>query len=32
MILQLKANAVCPTIKLSESMFKFGDCGSKETK
>jgi hypothetical protein len=25
-ILQLKANAVCPAIKLSESMFKFGDC------
>lgn len=26
MILQLKANAVCPQIKTSEQVFKFGDC------
>ncbi len=25
MIVQLKATAVCPTIKLSENTFKFGD-------
>ncbi len=29
MIMQLKANAVCPTIKLSQNTFKFGDCNSK---
>ena len=26
---KLKANAVCPTIKISENIFKFGDCSSK---
>lgn len=25
-IMQLKANAVCPTIKLDNDTFKFGDC------
>lgn len=29
MIMQLKANAVCPTIKVSENVFKFGDCNNK---
>ena len=32
MIMQLKANAVCPTVKLSQNTFKFGDCNSKETR
>ena len=29
MIMQLKANAMCPLIKLSDNIFKFGDCSSK---
>ena len=29
MIVQLKANAICPLIKLSDNIFKFGDCSSK---
>ena len=29
MILQLKANAICPLVKVSENVFKFGDCGAK---
>ena len=32
MILQLKANAICPQVKVSESTFKFGDCFCKETR
>lgn len=30
MILQLKANAICPQIKISDQVFKFGDCLCKE--
>ena len=26
MILQLKTNAICPQIKVSNNIFKFGDC------
>lgn len=29
-ILQLKANAVCPQIKLENDLFKFGDCSVRE--
>lgn len=32
MVLQLKANAVCPTIKLSDNIFKFGDGSSESNK
>lgn len=32
MIVQLKANAVCPTIKVSENVFKFGDCNNKQSR
>jgi len=30
MILQLKANAINPQIKISDQIFKFGDCLVKE--
>lgn len=30
MILQLKANAICPLLKISDNTFKFGDCLLKE--
>ena len=26
MILQLRANAICPLLKISDNTFKFGDC------
>lgn len=26
MIIQLKANAICPQVKLENDLFKFGDC------
>jgi hypothetical protein len=29
-IMQLKANAICPQIKLETDVFKFGDCPLKE--
>lgn len=29
-IIQLKANAICPQIKLSTDLFKFGDCHVKD--
>jgi hypothetical protein len=29
-IIQLKANAICPQVKLSTDLFKFGDCQLKE--
>ena len=32
MVLQLKANAICPQVKVSESTFKFGDCLFKESR
>ena len=32
MIMQLRANAVCPLVKLSDNTFKFGDCSSKDTR
>ncbi len=31
-ILQLKANTVCPQVKLQKDLFQFGDCYIKETK
>ena len=30
MILQLKANAICPQIRLEKDLFKFGDCSVRE--
>ena len=30
MIIQLKANAICPQIKLEKDLFKFGDCSVRE--
>ena len=32
MILQLKATTACPQVKVSEHVFKFGDCVCKETR
>lgn len=32
MILQLKANAICPLLKLDNDLFKFGDCSVGETR
>lgn len=32
MIFQLKANAICPQIKISDQVFKFGDCLCKENR
>ncbi len=32
MILQLKANAICPLLKLDNDLFKFGDCPVGETR
>jgi len=29
-IIQLKANAICPQVKLSTDIFKFGDCHLKD--
>jgi hypothetical protein len=29
-IIQLKANAICPQVKISTDLFKFGDCQIKE--
>lgn len=29
-IIQLKANAICPQVKLSTDVFKFGDCQLKD--
>jgi len=29
-IMQLKANAICPQIKLENDLFQFGDCPVKE--
>ena len=29
-IIQLKANATCPQVKISTDLFKFGDCQIKE--
>jgi hypothetical protein len=31
-ILQLKANAVCPQVKLENDLFKFGDCSVRESR
>lgn len=30
-ILQLKANAICPQVKLENDVFKFGDCSVRES-
>jgi hypothetical protein len=30
MIIQLKANAVCPQIKIENDLIKFGDCAVRE--
>lgn len=32
MIIQLKANAICPQIKLENDLFKFGDCSVKDSR
>ena len=32
MILQLKANAICPLLKLDNDLFKFGDCSVGEAR
>jgi hypothetical protein len=32
MIIQLKANAICPQIKLEKDLFKFGDCAVRDTR
>jgi len=32
MIIQLKANAICPQIKLEKDLFKFGDCSVGESR
>ena len=32
MILQLKANAICPQVKLENDLFKFGDCSVKDSR
>lgn len=32
MILQLKANAMCPQIKLEKDLFKFGDCSVRDSR
>jgi hypothetical protein len=31
-IIQLKANAVCPQVKLENDLFKFGDCSVKDSR
>ena len=31
MVIQLKANAVCPQIKLEKDLFKFGDCSVRDS-
>ena len=30
MVIQLKANAICPQIKLEKDLFKFGDCAVRD--
>ena len=32
MIIQLKANAICPQIKLEKDLFKFGDCSVRDSR
>jgi hypothetical protein len=32
MIIQLKANAICPQVKLENDLFKFGDCSVKDSR
>ena len=32
MIIQLKANAMCPQVKLEKDLFKFGDCSVKDNR
>lgn len=32
MIIQLKANAICPQIKLENDLFKFGDCSVRDSR
>ena len=32
MIIQLKANAMCPQVKLEKDLFKFGDCSVRDSR
>lgn len=31
-IIQLKANAVCPQVKLESDLFRFGDCSVRDSR
>lgn len=31
-IMQLKANAICPQVKLESDLFKFGDCSVRDSR